>query len=68
MFLFACLLSIGLDDLGLGQCLLRLLHLLLRDVKLIAHSELLLELLNGDGDLFSQGSENSLCLFEGGLL
>ena len=68
MFLSACLLRIGLDGFGLCQRLLRLLHLLLRHIELVAHSELLLKLLNGDGNLFSQGSENGLRLFKGGLL
>lgn len=46
-------LSIGLDGLGLCQRLLRLLYLFLGHVELVAHSKLLLELLDGDGNLLS---------------
>lgn len=53
---------------GFRQCLSCLLHLIPRSIKLFAHSKLLLQSLDSNGDLFSKGCEYSLGLFDSGLL
>jgi hypothetical protein len=68
LLLFMSPSSLRLGFLGFRQCLFRLLHLIPRSIKLFAHSKLLLQSLDSNGDLLSKGCEYSLGLFDSGLL